>query len=91
MNRRRFLGSTLFGSASVLGLAAAARAFTLQSCNTTAQGATACGQFQDHYRLHQKLLLDLKRKLDAQHLSPAEEQAVLARAVCPICGAPLIG
>ena len=81
----------MLGSVGLLGFAGSARAFSLQSCNAAAQGETTCGQFQDHYRLHQQLLADLKRKLEAQHLSLAQEQAVLARAVCPVCGGLLLG
>ncbi len=91
MNRRRFLSSTMLGGAALVGLAGLARAFNMQTCNTAAQGDTACGQFQDHYRLHQQLLADLKRELDKRHLTPEQQKAVLAKAVCPICGAPLIG
>lgn len=91
MNRRRFLSSTMLGGAALVGLAGTARAFNMQTCNTAAQGDTACGEFQDHYRLHKQMLADLKRKLDAQGLTPAQEQVILAKAVCPICGMPLIG
>ncbi len=81
----------MLGGAALVGLAGSARAFNIQSCGATAEGASACGEFQDHYRLHKELLAQLKRKLDAQHLSPAQEQAMLAKAVCPFCGAPLLG
>ncbi|HEV2265267.1 MAG TPA: hypothetical protein VGR79_12130 [Stellaceae bacterium] len=91
MNRRRFLSSTMLGGAALVGLAGTARAFNVQSCSPAAQGDTACGEFQDHYRLHKQLLADLKRELDKQNLTPEQEQAILAKAVCPICGAPLIG
>lgn len=91
MNRRRFLGTTMLGGAALVGFAGTARAFNMQTCNTAAQGETACGEFRGHYRLHEQLLADLKRKLDAQHLTPEQEQAMLAKAVCPVCGMPLIG
>jgi hypothetical protein len=81
----------MLGGAALVGFAGSARALTVQSCSVAATGQTACGEFQDHYRLHKQLLAELKRKLDAQHLSPAQEQAVLAQAVCPFCGAPLLG
>ena len=81
----------MMGGAALVGFAGSARAFSVQSCGVGAQGETACGEFQDHYRLHKTMLADLKRKLDQQHLSPSQEQAILAQAVCPICGAPLIG
>ena len=91
MNRRRFLSGTMLGGAALVGFASSARAFSMQSCGAAATGESACGEFQDHYRLHKQLLAELKRKLDAQHLSPAQEQAALAQAICPICGQPLIG
>jgi hypothetical protein len=81
----------MLGGVALVGLAGSARAFTVQSCEGTATGETACGEFQNHYRLHQKLLAGLKRKLDQAHLSPAQEQATLAQAVCPFCGEPLLG
>jgi hypothetical protein len=91
MNRRRFLSSTMLGSAAAVGLAGSAHAFTIQSCNATAKGESACGEFQQHIQFHKKLLADLKREFDRLHLSPAQQQAVLAQAICPICGQPLIG
>lgn len=81
----------MLGGAALVGFAASARAFSMQSCGTAAMGNSACGEFQDHYRLHKQLLAELKHKLDAQHLSPAQEQAIMAQAICPICGQPLIG
>jgi len=71
----------MLGGAALVGFAGTAQAFNTQTCDTAAQGATACGEFQDHYRLHQQLLAELKHKLDAQHLTPEQEQAVLAKAM----------
>jgi nitrous oxide reductase len=86
LNRRRFLGSTMLSGAALIGLAGTAGAFSVQSCGSTAS-ATAC----DEIHRHKQLLADLKRELDKRHLSPEQEQAVLATAVCPFCGALLLG
>ena len=72
----------MLGGAGLVGLAGTARAFTLQSCGSTAS-ATGCQQIQ----LHRQLLADLKRELDKRHLSPEQEQAVLAKAICPLSAA----
>ena len=86
MNRRRFLGTMMLGGAAVFGVASAARAFSQQSCGDTASVA-AC----DEVARHKQLLIELKQQIETLHLSPEQEQAALARAVCPFCGAPLIG
>jgi hypothetical protein len=86
MHRRHFLSSTILGGAAILGAAGSAKAFTMQSCGDGA-AASACNELERHHQL----LAELKQKLDAMHLTPAQEQAVMANAVCPFCGEPLIG
>ena len=86
MNRRRFLESTMLGGAAAAGIAANARAFSVQSC-----GAGAEQELCQEVAFHKRLLDDLKREIEKRHLPAEQARAVLARAVCPICGAPLIG
>ena len=76
----------MLSSAAMLGVATTAHAFSQQSCGSTASIA-AC----DEVTRHARLLIDLKERLETMGLSPEQERAALASAVCPFCGAPLVG
>jgi hypothetical protein len=86
VNRRRFLATTALSGAALTALSGAARAFTMRQCGKDAS-AVAC----DEVQRHKQILVDLRRLLQQENLSPEEQQALLAKAVCPFCGAPLLG
>ncbi len=86
MSRRRFLATTALSGAGLAALAGTSSAFTMRECGKDAS-AVAC----DEVQRHKQLLVDLRRLLQQENLSPAEQQALLAKAVCPFCGAPLLG
>jgi hypothetical protein len=80
----------MLGTAAAVGFAGSAHAFTVQSCGTGASGPSACGEFREHYRFHKELIAAIDVEFNKLHISPAEQRAILARAICPICGQPLI-
>ena len=89
MDRRRFLSTTMLsgvGLAAGAAVATPARALEITSCDAAA-GTPACVQLLRHH----ELLAQLRASLAARGLSPAQQQAVLAKAICPFCGQPLIG
>jgi len=86
MNRRRFLATTALSGAGLVALSGAANAFTMRQCGKDAS-AVAC----DEVQRHKQMLVDLRRLLQQENLSPEEQQRLLAKAVCPFCGAPLLG
>ena len=86
MNRRRFLSSTVLSGVALAGLTQGARAFSQQKCDTSSP-ALACAELIRHHELLAKLELTLaERGLDGK-----QRQAVLAAAICPFCGQPLVG
>lgn len=85
MNRRRFLRTTLLLGTSLAG-APAAIALTQESC-VKYPGISACRELSRHHTL----LADLKASLLKRGLTAVQAQSILATAVCPYCGALLIG
>lgn len=86
MDRRRFLSTTVL---SGIGLAAAtsrASAFSEQACvpSSTSQ---ACRELIRHH----ELLAQLDAELAKKGLNEAQRKTLLASAICPFCGQPLIG
>ena len=84
MNRRRFLSTTMLTSVGLAALSAPAKAFHEHSCD----GATdvACRELTQHH----EVLAALNTLLTQKGLSDEQKQVVLAAAVCPFCGQPLI-
>jgi hypothetical protein len=85
MNRRRFLRTALLLGTSLAG-AQAALALTRESC-VKYPATPACRELLRH----RTLLADLKASLLKRGLTAAQAQSILATAVCPYCGALLIG
>ena len=84
MNRRHFLNLAMLTGTALAG--GTANALTLQACGSIS-GTGACGEALRHKRL----LADLRVSLEKRGLTPAQTDALLARAVCPYCGQLLIG
>ena len=85
MNRRRFLTASLLAGTG-LASASAAMALTRESC-VRYPATPACRELLRH----RALLADLRASLLKRGLTAAQAQRVLATAVCPYCGALLIG
>ena len=85
MDRRRFLTLSLF-SGTALARAPAAMALTRQSC-VSYPATPACRELLRH----RALIAELKASLRKRGLTPKQAQEILATAVCPYCGALLIG
>jgi hypothetical protein len=85
MNRRRFLTASLLAGTS-LACPPVALALTRDSC-VKYPATPACHEL----RRHQTLLADLRMSLVKKGLTAAQTQNILAQAVCPYCGALLIG
>ncbi|HEY1721405.1 MAG TPA: hypothetical protein VGG27_09200 [Magnetospirillaceae bacterium] len=86
VNRRRFLSTTVLSGIGVAAIAGRASAFSEQSCDPSS-GTQACRELIRHHELLSKLDEELEKKgLDEPH-----RKALLAMAVCPFCGQPLIG
>jgi hypothetical protein len=68
-----------------MALAARAKAFTTQTCEGT--NDLACRELIRHH----DLLAQLKATLARKGLTDDQRRAVLASAVCPFCGQPLLG
>jgi hypothetical protein len=90
MNRRHFLSSTTLsaalGGATLIGLSGSAKAFSTESC-ATAAGTPACREMVRHH----ELLAQINDMLNKKGVSDAERKDILAAAICPFCGQPLIG
>jgi len=84
MNRRRFLNIALLASTALAS--GAASALTFQSCSGVS-GISPCAELMRH----KTLVAELRVSLEKRGLSPAQSDAILARAVCPYCGQLLIG
>jgi hypothetical protein len=63
-----------------------AHAFTPLDC-ASHPGDAACRELLRH----KTLVADLEKDIEKRGLSPAQRQAILAKAVCPFCGELLIG
>jgi len=86
VDRRHFLSTTLLSGAALVGFAGQARAFSQQDCSAT-PGTVACQELMRHH----ELLAKLDDALKAKGLDAEQRKAVLATAICPFCGQPLIG
>jgi len=86
MDRRRFLSTTVLSGAALAALGGKAMAFSEQSCSDV-PGTAACRELIRHH----ELLAQLEASLKAKGLDAAQRKAVLAAAICPFCGQPLIG
>jgi len=88
MSRRRFLMSATFIGGAGLAMFAAPRAFafTLEEGNAETQ-ALYLNHFNNIKLYHARLLAELTAKLQGH--PRAEIEAVLAAALCPICGLPI--
>jgi hypothetical protein len=86
MDRRRFLSTTILSGIAAAGFAGSAHAFSEQKCEP---GATdlACRELIRHH----ELLAQLEKTLADRGLTEEQRKAILASAVCPFCGQPLIG
>lgn len=86
MDRRRFLSTTVLSGIAAVGLAGRANAFTQQACDPSSADP-ACKELIRHH----ELLAQLQATLAQKGLNDTQRQAILAAAVCPFCGQPLIG
>jgi hypothetical protein len=86
MNRRRFLSTTVLSGAALAGLASHANAFSERVCDA-ASADPACRELIRHHQI----LAQLETSLAERGLDDAQRKAILATAVCPFCGQPLIG
>lgn len=86
MDRRRFLSTTILSGIAAAGFAGTAHAFTESKC---APGAAdlACRELIRHH----ELLAQLQATLEQRGLNEEQRKAILASAVCPFCGQPLVG
>lgn len=85
MNRRRFLAASLLAGTGLAG-APAAMALTRDSCEKF-PAMPACRELLRH----RTLLADLEGALRKRGLTAVQQREILATAVCPYCGALLIG
>jgi len=85
MNRRHFLSSTVLSSLGAMVLAGSARAFDIIDCQQTKD--TACRELAQH----REILAQLQAMLSQKDLTEEQRRAILASALCPICGQPLLG
>lgn len=86
MDRRRFLSTTFLSGIGLAAAAGNARAFSEQACDPSSTNQ-ACRELIRHHELLAKLDEELTKKgIDAE-----QRKALLAAAVCPFCGQPLIG
>jgi hypothetical protein len=86
MDRRRFLSTTVLSGIALAGLAGSARAFSEQKCEP-GTADPACRELLRHHELVAQLEATLKQR----GLNDAQRKAILAAAICPFCGQPLIG
>lgn len=85
MNRRRFLSTTVLSSLGLMALTAPAKAFTEEKCSQT--NTPACRELAQH----RDVLAQLNAMLAKKGLNDEQRREVLAAALCPFCGQPLIG
>ncbi len=85
MNRRRFLSTTMLSSLGFMALTAPARAFTERKCDQA--NDLACRELVRH----RDLVVQLNAMLEKKGLTDDQQRAVLAAALCPFCGQPLLG
>ncbi len=86
MDRRRFLTTTMLSGAAMVGFAGSAHAFSQQNC-ADVPGTLVCRELLRH----QELLAQLEKTLADKGLTPDQRRQILAAAICPFCGQPLIG
>ena len=86
MDRRRFLSTSVLSGLALTAVASRANAFSQQSCDAL-PGTPACRELMRHH----ELLAQLEAALAKKGLDEKQRQAVLAAAICPFCGQPLIG
>jgi hypothetical protein len=86
MNRRRFLSTTVLSGIGIAAATTQAHAFSQEACDATS-GSLACRELIRHH----ELLAQLNIALEKRGLDEAQRKAVLAAAICPFCGQPLIG
>jgi len=86
MNRRRFLSTTALGALAAAALGASARALSVQSCD-----GDVVDKICSELARHDNLLIELKAQLAQQNLTNDQRRAILAAAICPFCGQPLLG
>lgn len=86
MDRRGFLSTTILSGIALTGLAGTAQAFTEEKCDPTS-ATPACRELLRHH----ELLAQLETTLEQRGLNDAQRKAILAYAICPFCGQPLIG
>jgi hypothetical protein len=86
MDRRRFLSATFLSGIGMVTATGQARAFSEQACDPSSTD-TACRELIRHH----ELLAQLESELVKKGLNESQRKAVLASAICPFCGQPLIG
>lgn len=90
-SRRLFLRTSLLASTAFALASERAFAFAIEEASSGVTGiyhaARSCTLGDDPQ--HQKLLADLRQRLDGLSLSPEERDAVVAAVTCPICGCGL--
>lgn len=86
MDRRRFLSTTVLSGVALAGVASRASAFSERVCDA-ASTDPACRELIRHHQI----LAQLETSLAERGLDDAQRKAILATAVCPFCGQPLIG
>ncbi len=86
MDRRRFLSTSVMSGLALAAVTGRAQAFSQQNCDPQST-ATACRELIRHH----ELLAQLETTLEKKGLDEKQRQAILAAAVCPFCGQPLIG
>ena len=85
MNRRQFFFSTMTSSLGLMACAGSAKAFTALQCDTT--NDLACRELVQHH----DLLAQINAVLSQKGLGDEQRRVVLAAAMCPFCGLPLVG
>lgn len=86
MDRRRFLSTTILSGIVAAGFAGTANAFSEQKCDPS-NTDLACKELIRHH----ELLAQLQATLAQRGLNEEQRKAILAAAICPFCGQPLIG